>query len=332
MRLIHSLDSLAAFNRPCVATVGAFDALHIGHQTIIRKTQALAKDYQLPAVVVMFEPLPGEFFAGKDIPPKRIYTLRRRIELVRDLGVDYLVCLSFTKTLANWTADEFIQGIILDRLRAHHLVVGDDFRFGKNREGDYNMLCDYGNRFGFGVDRIEAVTVGDVRVSSTRIRELLLAGELAQANRLLGNPYCVTGRVRQGDRLGSQLGCPTANLAFGRRQPPLHGVFAVSLKVQGVELKGVSNAGVRPTVDGKQYRIETHIFDFSKDLYGECMTIYPLHYIRAEQRYADIEQLKNAICKDINAAQSFLEREKNDRTIDTGNTSRTDTAQMDNKI
>ena len=314
MRLLHSLDSLVAFKQPCVATIGAFDALHIGHQAIIRKTQTIAKNYCIPAVVVMFEPLPGEFFADKDTPPKRIYTLRRRIELVRKIGVDYLVCLNFNKTLANWTAAEFVQGIILDGLHVRHLVVGDDFRFGKNREGDYNMLRDYGNRFGFELSRIDAVMVGNVRVSSTRIRELLLAGELAQANRMLGDPYSVTGRVRLGDRLGTQLGYPTANLSFRKRQPPLHGVFAVSVEVLGMQLKGVCNAGVRPTVGAGQYRIETHIFDFDKDVYGERMTIYPQHYLRAERRYNDIEQLKNAICKDIKVAKVFLESEPNNDT------------------
>ncbi len=314
MQLLHSLDNLAKFKHPCVATIGAFDALHIGHRAIIAKTKALAKDYRLPVVVVMFEPLPGEFFADKDALPKRIYTLRKRIELVRDIGADYLVCLNFNKTLANWTAAEFIQSIILDGLHARHLVVGDDFRFGKNREGDYNMLCDYRSRFGFELSRMNAVTVGNVRVSSTRIRELLLAGELAQANRMLGSLYSVTGRVRLGDRLGTQLGYPTANLSFGKRQPPLHGVFAVSVEVLGMKLKGVSNAGVRPTVDAEQYRIETHIFDFDSDVYGERMTIYPQHYLRAEQRYNDIAQLKNAIRKDLRVAKVLLESEPNDDT------------------
>ena len=312
MQFLHSLDSLVAFKHPCVATIGAFDALHIGHQAIIRKTQAIAESYRLPSVVLMFEPLPGEFFANKKASPKRIYTLRRRIELVRDLGVDYLVCLNFNRALANWTAAEFVQGIILDGLHARHLVVGDDFRFGKNREGDYNMLCDYGNRLGFELSRIDAVTVGNVRVSSTRIRELLLAGELIQANRMLGNPYSVTGRVRRGDRLGTQLGYPTANLSFRKRQPPLHGVFAVSVEVLGAKFEGVCNAGVRPTVGTEQYRVETHIFDFDEDVYGERMAIYPQHYLRAEQRYDDIEQLKEAISKDIRVAKIFLANEPND--------------------
>ena len=314
MRLLHSLDSLVAFKHPCVATIGAFDALHIGHQAIIRKTQTIAKNHHLPLVVVMFEPLPGEFFADKDAPLKRIYTLRKRIELVREMSVDYLVCLNFNKTLANWTASEFVQDVIIDGLQARHLVVGDDFRFGKNREGDYNMLRDYGSRFGFELSRIDAVMVGNMRVSSTRIRELLLAGELAQANRMLGNPYSVTGRVRLGDRLGTQLGYPTANLSFRKRQPPLHGVFAVSVEVLGMQLKGVCNAGVRPTIGDGKYQIETHIFDFDKNVYGERMTIYPQHYLRAEQRYNDIEQLKNAICKDIKVAKVFLESEANNDT------------------
>ena len=307
MRLLHSLDSVAMLKHPCVATIGAFDALHIGHQAIIRETQTIAKNYRLPVAVVMFEPLPGEFFASKDVSPRRVYPLRRRIELVRGMGINYLVCLNFNKTLANWTAAEFMQGVILNGLHARHLVVGDDFRFGKNREGDYNMLRSYGSRFGFELSRIDAVTVGNVRVSSTRIRKLLLAGELTQANRMLGNPYSVTGRVCLGDRLGARLGYPTANLSFRKRQPPLHGVFVVLVEVLGMKLKGVCNAGVRPTVDGEQYRIETHIFDFNKDIYGERITVYPQHYLRAEQRYNDTEQLKKAIYEDIKVAKVFLE-------------------------
>ena len=309
MRLIHSLDSLDVFNRPCAATIGAFDALHIGHQKVIRETVDLAKYHKLPAVAVMFEPLPGEFFAAKNSLPRRIYTLRKRIELVQDLNIDYLVCLNFGKTLANWTADEFIRRIMIDGLHVRHLVVGDDFRFGKNREGNYDMLYDYGGRYGFEVKRIAAVTIGGERVSSTRIRRLLLAGEVSQANRLLGNPYSITGRVGRGDSLGKQLGYPTANLTFGKRRPPLQGVFAVSVKIREVKLKGVCNAGVRPTVDVEQYRIETHIFDFSKELYGERLTIYPRHYLRAEQRYENMNQLKDAIRKDIKVAQSLLENE-----------------------
>ena len=308
MQLIHSLHSLSNFNCPCVATVGAFDALHIGHQMVIQKTKAIAKQHGLPAVVVMFEPLPREFFATKDTPPKRIYTLRKRIELVQELGVDYLVCLHFNETLANWTAADFVQRIILEGLGARHLGVGDDFRFGKNRQGDYAMLCDYGSRGGFGVSCIPEVTVADMRVSSTRIRQLLISGEIAKANRLLGHLYSVTGRVRQGDRLATKLGYPTANLTFGKRPPPLQGVYAVSLKIKDAELEGVANAGVRPTVGATQYRIETHIFDFSKQLYGKRVSIYPRYYIRAEQRYDDITQLKDAICKDIKVAKSLLRK------------------------
>ncbi|MBC6413941.1 MAG: bifunctional riboflavin kinase/FAD synthetase [Chromatiales bacterium] len=306
MRLLHSLDSLDNFNHPCVATIGAFDALHIGHQRVIQQTKAIAKQYKLPSAVIMFEPLPGEFFATNDTPPKRIYPLRKRIELVKSLDVDYLVCLRFSAALANWTAADFVQRVILKGLCTRHLVVGDDFCFGKNREGDYNTLCDYGNRYGFEVSCTPEVTVDDKRISSTRIRLLLLAGEIDKANRLLGRPYSVAGRVGQGDRLATQLGYPTANLTFGKRQPPLQGVYAVSVKIQNAELIGVANAGVRPTVGATQYRIETHIFDFSKELYGQRLTVYPRYYLRAEQRYNDTAQLKDAICKDVSAAKSLL--------------------------
>ena len=311
MQLIRSLDRISTFNHPCVATVGAFDALHIGHQTVIQKVKTIARKHQLATAVVMFEPLPGEFFAAKETSPKRIYTLRQRIELVRNLEIDYLVCLRFTKALANWSADEFVQRIIVNGLHAQYLVVGDDFRFGKNREGGYNTLCNYGNRYGFDVSCIAEVTVGKIRVSSTQIRQLLLAGEITKANRLLGNPYSVDGRVERGDRLGTKLGYPTANLTFGKQQPPLQGVYAVTVKVQGGELAGVSNAGVRPTVDARRYRIETHIFDFDKELYGERLTIYPRHYLRPEQRYNNIEQLKDAICKDIKTAKLLLSQPQN---------------------
>lgn len=307
MRLIHSLDSLAMLNRPCVATVGSFDAIHVGHREIIREVKTIAEQRKLPSAVLMFEPLPREFFAEVDDVPKRIYPLRRRIERVQELEVDYLVCLSFTEDLANWTADEFIQRIVLNGLQVRHLVVGDDFRFGKNRTGDYNMLVDYATRHGFEVRRMSAIRINNIRISSTAIRDMLSEAKVRHANSMLGEPYRISGRVKCGDRLGRQLGYPTANLSFGKRRPPLNGVFVVSANVGGLNFRGIANAGIRPTVGDKQYRIETHIFDFSKEIYGERLTIYPLYRIRKERRYTNIEHLKEAIRKDIETAQSYLE-------------------------
>jgi len=309
MRLLRGLASLAARRQPCVATLGAFDAFHIGHRAVIQKTQSMARQHQLPATLLTFEPLPGEFFAAADNPLRRIYPLRQRLSLAQELGMDYLVCLSFTKALADWTADEFIQRIIIGGLAARHIVVGDDFRFGKDRMGDYTMLCDYAARYGFGVSRVAAVMDGDTRVSSTAIRHQLSSGEIATANRLLGSPYRISGRVERGDRLGARLGYPTANLTFAKMKPPLCGVFAVSVHTCGLQLKGIANAGIRPTLSDNRYRIETHIFNFAQDLYGQRLTIYPQHYIRAEHRYGDMAQLKDAIGQDVAVARALLQVE-----------------------
>ena len=311
MKLIRGMKTKAC-GQKCVATIGAFDALHIGHQAVIKKTKLLAKRLDLPAALVMFEPLPSEFFVSPSDTPSRVYSFRQRLEIVQSLGLDYVVCLSFTPDLAMWPAEKFINRVVIDTLQARHLVIGDDFCFGKDRQGDFTTLRTYGERYGFEVEKIAAVTRAGIRISSTYIRQLLMATEIIQANRLLGRAYKISGRVRRGNRRGTKIGYPTANLVFNKQRPPLHGVYAAELIIpKGIYLHGIINAGLRPTVDGKQYRIEAHIFDFDEDLYGQRIEVRPLHYIRAEQKYASLGELKDAIADDIQCAQSwFLETEK----------------------
>lgn len=306
MKLIRGIN-IGGFERGCVATIGAFDALHIGHQAIIQRIKVLAKRLQLPAVLLMFEPLPSEIFVAENEIPTRIYSFRQRLEIAQSLGLDCVVCLRFTSSLARWTADEFINRIAVNGLQVRQLVVGDDFRFGKDRQGDFKTLCTYGEHYGFGVEKIPTVAHAGVRVSSTRIRQLLLATEITQANQLLGREYKVSGRICIGDKRGTKIGYPTANLMFHHQRPPLYGVYAVELAVPGgARLAGVANAGLRPTVDGQQYRIETYLFDFDEDLYGKRVEIYPRHYIRSEQKYTSIAELKGAIANDVQFAQRWF--------------------------
>lgn len=302
MQLIRRYDR--RLDDGCVLTIGSFEALHIGHQAVIQRSKELAQQKGVPAAVMMFEPLPSEFFGGAQ---RRIYRLAKRLRILQELDLDMLICLRFCQSLADISADEFIREILVNKFRVQSLVIGQDFCFGKDRIGNQDMLQEYGERHGFSVEIPDTVLVGQQRVSSTHIKELLMDGDFDQAQEYLGRRFTMEGRVVAGDGRGAALGFATANIAYGNRPPPLQGVLAVELWMDGKMYPAVANAGMRPTVDGKRYQIEAHIFNFNEQIYGRKVRINPLLKLRDEQPFQSIEELKQAIARDVAAAQQVFE-------------------------
>jgi riboflavin kinase/FMN adenylyltransferase len=306
MELVRGLHNLRPGHRGCAATIGSFDGLHLGHQAVLAQLAEQAAARRLPATLVTFEPQPREYFMPDAAPP-RLTRFREKLELLRDYGVDRVVCLRFNNYLASLTADAFIQTVLLDGLDVKYLVVGDDFRFGSKRNGDFSLLVQAGQGNGFPVVNMHTISAGNGRVSSTRIRESLRAGDLAGAEALLGRPYRMSGRVAHGDKRGRTIGFPTANIFLHRTAVPVEGVFAVELTgIDEQPLPGVANVGNRPTVDGTRSLLEVHLFDFNREIYGCHVQVCFLKKLRAERRFASFDKLKEQILLDAGHAREFF--------------------------
>ena len=307
MKLIRGLHNLTTPLPGCVVTIGNFDGLHLGHQHVINQLKAVAEIKNLPSVVMLFEPQPVEFFAPEQAP-RRLSRLRDKIIQLQQFGVDYMFCLHFNRTLANMTAEEFVQRILVDRLNVRHIVIGDDFRFGKGRTGDFDYLRECGHRAGFEVENTHTLLIDNERVSSTRIRQCLYNNDLVSARQLLGRPYTLSGKVAHGQKLGRQLGYPTINLKMGRTPIAASGIFAVLVKgLDNRVLRGVASLGTRPTVDGSATILEVYILNFSEQIYGSCVDVELLHKIREEQKFASLAELTVQINQDINDAKTYFE-------------------------
>lgn len=307
MRLIRGLAHLEPFKRGSVVTIGNFDGLHLGHRAVINKLAARGTALNLPTVVVIFEPQPLEYFL-KDNEPPRLMRLREKAIGFAKLPVDNLLITRFNRRFADLSAEQFIENILLAKLNLKHLVIGDDFHFGKARRGNFALLQEYGRHHGFSVEDTGSLQNGGLRVSSTLIRDALAAGDLAQAEGLLGHPYSVCGRVAHGDKRGRQLGFPTANIRMFRKTTPVSGVYAVTMTGIGDQVyPGIANVGTRPTVDGgTKVLLETHLFNFDQEIYGRYVEVQFRQKIRDEQRFASIQRLKGQIEQDIIEARSLL--------------------------
>ncbi len=297
----------ALLARGCVATIGNFDGVHLGHQAILAQVKAKAAELGVPSVVVVFEPQPREYFAGDQAPP-RLMRFREKLVALEQEGVDIVVCLQFNQRLRSLTAEQFVQQVLIDGLMIRHLVVGDDFRFGCDRAGDFHLLEQVGAEKGFGVEHTQTFEIGGERVSSTRVRKSLAASDFDLAYRMMGRPFSMGGRVIHGAKLGRQLGVPTANIAIGRRHSPLTGVFAVEVLVPGElsPLPAVANVGIRPSVNGTKPLLEVHLLDFSRSIYGARLQVIFRAKLRDEQRFPSLDALKARIEQDIQAARSFF--------------------------
>jgi len=306
LELVRGIHNLHPRHRGCTATIGNFDGVHLGHQAVLGQLSEHAEMLRLPVTVIMFEPQPREYFTPERVPP-RLTRLREKLEALRRFGVDRVLCLRFGDFLANLLPEEFIRIILLEGLAVKYLVVGDDFRFGRDRAGNFTLLERAGAAHGFPVVNMHTFNIDGERVSSTRVREALAAGDLAAAESLLGRPYRMSGRVAHGDKRGRTIGFPTANIFLHRSATPVQGVFVVELfGVEGEPVRGVANVGNRPTVDGTRSLLEVHLFDFNRDIYGRHVQVDFLHKIRGERRFESIDALRRQIEDDATKARAWF--------------------------
>lgn len=306
MELIRGVHNLRPRHRGCVATIGNFDGVHRGHRRIVEEVIAHARRLGVASTVMLFEPQPQEFFAGAKAPA-RLMRLRDKVRALAELGVDRVFCVQFDARVRELTAAAFVQRLLVDGLGVRHLVIGDDFRFGVGRSGDFAFLEAAGREHGYTVQNTGSILHDGERVSSTAVREALQAGDLARAESLLGHPYEITGRVRHGDARGRTIGFPTANIALHRRRTPLAGVFAVEVRGLGDAVRtGIANIGRRPTVDGIDERLEVHVFDFSQAIYGQHIAVRFRARLRDEMRFDGLDALKAQIARDAAAAREFF--------------------------
>lgn len=314
MQVIRGLHNLRPEHRGCVATIGNFDGVHLGHQAVFRHLKEKARSFDLPATVITFEPQPQEFFTPERAPA-RLTRMREKLLALKDAGIDRVVLLEFNQRLAAMTAETFVQRLLVKGLDVRYLFVGDDFRFGRDRSGDIQLLRRVGQEHAFVVENMNTFAVGDERVSSTRIREALAEGDLALAAHYLGRRYRICGRVAHGDARGRSIGFPTANIDLHRRVSPLRGVFAVMVYGLGVApVTGVANIGTRPTVEGDtRYLLETHLFDFDREIYGEHLQVEFHRRLRDEQRFDSFGDLKAQIVRDCEAARDYFDKPEGSR-------------------
>lgn len=307
MELIRGLHNLRPRHRGCVATIGAFDGVHRGHQAVLKRLIEKGRKLQLPVTVVLFEPLPREFFAPLQ-SPARLMSFHEKFIALRELGIDRVLRIRFDRALSEMGAEEFVSRVFVDGLDARYIVVGDDLHFGKNRAGDFAFLQEAGARFGFDVVATQSVVEDGERVSSTRIRAALEQSDFALAEELLGRPYSISGRVMFGQQLGRTIGVPTANLNLRRLRAPLSGVYAVEIKGAGPHvLRGVANVGTRPTIgDLTKAILEVHIFDFSGNLYHRNISVVFRKKLRDEIKFDSLDRLKQQIESDMAAGRDYF--------------------------
>ncbi|MDA0996956.1 MAG: bifunctional riboflavin kinase/FAD synthetase [Proteobacteria bacterium] len=308
MRLYRHVRALATEHRRGVVAVGNFDGVHLGHRTVIGEAGRIAEAISAPWGVLSFEPHPREVFQP-DVEPFRLTPFRDKARTIGALGVDFLAAQKFDIAFSQCSAESFVADFLVAGLGVRHVIAGYDFRFGHKRQGSCETLLALGRRFGFDFTAVSAASDdGGGLYSSSRARELIAAGQVSEAANILGRPFCISGRVRSGDRLGRQLGFPTANVWLGRYARPAFGVYAIRADLGGGKsVAGVANVGVRPTVGGSEPRLEAHLFDFSGDLYGRRIAVELIRHIRAEKKFDGLDALRAQIATDSAEARRILE-------------------------
>ena len=299
MKIVRGFHNLKPDSTGCVVTIGNFDGVHLGHRMLLERLFEKSEELNLPSALITFEPQPREFFAGEKVPA-RLSRFREKVILLQNTELERLICLPFNEKTQNAPAEWFTEDFLFKALNTQYLLVGDDFRFGRGREGDFNLLEKTGAEKGFEVERAKTLEYQGERVSSSRVRMALSDGDFDLAESLLGRPYFIMGRVVYGRQLGRQLGVPTANIRLQRYRSALEGVYSVS--VDGLEesaMPGIANIGIRPTVGGKEPLLEVHLFDYSRDIYGSLISVTFHNKIRDERQFSSIDELKNQIEKDI---------------------------------
>jgi riboflavin kinase/FMN adenylyltransferase len=307
VRVFRGLPN-AESRAPCALTIGNFDGVHRGHQALLARARAAADARGLPLCVMTFEPHPREFFNPGGAPP-RIALLRDKLEALEAAHVDRVVVEHFNHTFAAQSPDHFVRHVIVDGLHAQWIMVGDDFRYGARRAGDFASLQRAGAELGFEVEGLETVADGNgARISSSAVRSALMAGDLDAASQLLGRPYVISGHVVHGKKLGRDLGFPTLNLRVAHKRPALAGILVVLVHGLGpTPLPGVASLGLRPTVDDSgRILLEVNVLDWSGDAYGKVVRIEFLKKLRDEERYVDLPALTAAIARDASQARAFF--------------------------
>jgi riboflavin kinase/FMN adenylyltransferase len=306
MEIVRGFHNLKPNAKGCVATIGNFDGVHLGHKMLLDRLFLKSSEFNAPSVLVTFEPQPREFFAGEKVPA-RLSRFREKVTILAKTELDRLICLPFNEKTQSVPANWFTEDFLSRALNTKYLLVGDDFRFGRGREGDFELLEKAGSEKGFEVERAQTLEFEGERISSSRVRESLANGDFELAKALMGRPYSIMGRVVYGRQLGRQLGVPTANVRLQRYRSALEGVYSVSVDGLDVGRKnGIANIGIRPTVGGKEPLLEVHLFDFSGDIYGQLISVTFHQKIRDEQQFASIELLKAQIEKDIVQSQDWF--------------------------
>ena len=306
MELIRGLQNIGSNHHGCVATIGNFDGVHLGHQAVLGQLAEKAAELCLPTVLITFEPQPMEYFVPDKVPA-RLTRFREKMLALQRYSVDRVCCLSFNAKLAKLKAEDFIEQVLINKLGVKYLVVGDDFRFGLNRTGTFDTLVKAGEKYDFQVVSMHTFEIDAKRVSSTRIRHALEKGDMAGAEKLLGRRYRMSGRVAHGEKFGRELGFPTANVHLHRHASPVQGIFVV--EVFGLDkepLQGVASVGTRPTVNETKALLEVFLFDFDQDIYGEHIQVSFLKKLRDEEKFASIEKLKQQIQMDVEQAQAYF--------------------------
>lgn len=309
MELIRGLHNLRPRHHGCVATIGAFDGVHLGHQAVIRHLLEKAAEFELPSLIIVFEPLPREYFSPLKAPA-RIMSFWEKCRALESLGVDRLLRIRFNEQFRGMSAQQFVDDIFVARLGVRYVVLGDDFRFGAGRQGDIEFIREQGERYGFEAGSTPTFAIDGDRVSSTRIREALEKADFATAEALLGRPYSISGRVIIGRQLGRTLGTPTANLELRRLRAPLSGVYVVEVSGGDLErVPAVANVGVRPTVDDSiRANLEVHILDREVNLYGCHIEVVFREKLRDERKFDSVDELQEHIARDIEQTRAWFDR------------------------
>lgn len=309
MELIRGLHNMRPRHRGCVVTIGAFDGVHLGHQAVIRHLLEKSAELAVPSVIIVFEPLPREYLSPVKAPA-RIMSFREKYFAVKALGVDRLLRIRFNEQLRGMSAQRFIDDIFVAGLGVRYVALGDDFRFGNDRQGDLAFIRRQGPRYGYDAGPTPTLMIDDERVSSTRIREALENADFAEAERLLGRPYSISGKVIYGRQLGQTIGTPTANLQLHRLRAPLSGVYVVEVSGGGLDgAQGVANVGIRPTIDDSiKANLEVHLLDREIRLYGQHIEVRFRHKLRDEQKFGSVDELRENIARDIESTRAWFNR------------------------
>jgi riboflavin kinase/FMN adenylyltransferase len=305
VELIRGIHNIKTSHKGCVLTIGKFDGVHLGHNAVLSRLTAKAATLDLPAMVMVFEPLPEEVFCPEKAPA-RLSRLRDKYLDISKLGVDRMLCVRFNHDFAQLSAQNFIQELLVNKLGVRYLVVGDDFRFGQDRIGDFQLLQEASESYQFELSNTDSFCLEHKRISSTAVRQALQQGQFDQAEAMLGRPFVIRGKVIHGDKQGRTIGFPTANILLKRHKAPLNGVFAVKVNINQRDVFGVANIGSRPTVKGVRAQLEVHLFNFAADLYGQYIEVQIKAKLRDEIRFDSFAQLAEQIKQDAQQAKALF--------------------------